>query len=58
MELRAPAKVNWHLAVGERRPDGYHPIASIFQTCSLFDKLDITISDGPFEADVTGLENL
>ena len=58
MELRAPAKVNWHLAVGERRPDGYHPIASIFQTCSLFDKLDITISDGPFKADVTGLENL
>ena len=58
MELRAPAKVNWHLAVGERRADGYHPIASIFQTCSLHDILDISISDGPFKVDVTGLEDL
>ena len=58
MELKAPAKVNWHLAVGERRADGYHPIASIFQTCSLHDILDISISDGPFKVDVTGLEDL
>ena len=58
MELRAPAKVNWHLAVGRRRPDGYHPIASIFQTCSLCDILEVSISDGPFRADVTGLEHL
>ena len=58
MELRAPAKVNWHLAVGERRADVYHPIASIFQTCSLHDILDISISDGPFKVDVTGLEDL
>ena len=58
MELRAPAKVNWHLAVGRRRPDGYHPIASVFQTCSLCDILEVSISDGPFRADVTGLEHL
>ena len=58
MELRAPAKVNWHLAVGIRRPDGYHPIASVFQTCSLCDILEVSISDGPFRADVTGLEHL
>ncbi|MBQ3696647.1 MAG: hypothetical protein II883_01840 [Spirochaetales bacterium] len=58
MELRAPAKVNWHLAVGRRRSDGYHPIASIFQTCSLCDILEVSISDGPFRADVSGLEHL
>lgn len=58
MELKAHAKVNWHLAVGPRRPDGYHPIASIFQTCSLCDVLDVTVSDGPFKVDVTGLEGL
>lgn len=58
MELRAPAKVNWHLAVGKRRSDGYHPIASVFQTCSLCDILDVSVSDGPFKADVTGLEHL
>lgn len=56
MEVKAPAKVNWHLAVGERRPDGYHPILSIFQTCSLYDTLDIEIGEGPFSVTVTGLE--
>ena len=56
MELKAPAKVNWHLAVGSRRPDGYHPILSIFQTCSLYDTLDIEIGEGPFSVTVTGLE--
>ena len=49
MEVKAPAKVNWHLAVGQRRPDGYHPILSIFQTCSLYDSLDIEIGEGPFQ---------
>ncbi len=58
MELKAPAKVNWHLAVGPRRPDGYHPIMSVFQTCSLCDELDVQISEGPFSVDVTGLEGL
>ena len=58
MELKAPAKVNWHLAVGKRRPDGYHPIASIFQTCTLCDVLDVDLSPGPFRIDVTGLEGL
>ena len=58
MELKAPAKVNWHLAVGPGRPDGYHPIASIFQTCTLCDVLDVEISAGPFRIDVFGLEGL
>ena len=58
MEVKAPAKVNWHLAVGSRRPDGYHPILSIFQTCSLCDVLDIETGDGPFSISVTGLDGL
>ncbi len=56
MELKAPAKVNWHLAVGRRRPDGYHPIASVFQTCSLSDIIEIEMNEGPFSVEVTGLE--
>ena len=56
MEVKAPAKVNWHLAVGPRRSDGYHPILSFFQTCSLCDILDIEIGEGPFSVTVTGLE--
>ena len=58
MELKAPAKVNWHLAVGNRRPDGYHPIASIFQTCSLCDVLEVELAPGPFKVDVFGLEGM
>ena len=54
-ELKAPAKVNWHLAVGSRRPDGYHPISSIFQTCSLHDVIKVETGPGPFRVDVTGL---
>ena len=58
MEVKAPAKVNWHLAVGKRRSDGYHPILSIFQTCSLCDDLDIEIGEGPFSVRVNGLEGI
>ena len=58
MELKAYAKVNWHLAVGHKRPDGYHPIVSVFQRCSLYDTIEVKTKDGPFEAEVTGLEGL
>ena len=58
MELKAFAKVNWHLAVGKRRPDGYHPIVSIFQRCSLYDTIEVDTQPGPFETEVTGLEGL
>ena len=58
MEVKAPAKVNWHLAVGRRMADGYHPILSIFQTCSLCDILDIEVGQRPFSISVSGLEGL
>lgn len=56
MVLKAYAKVNWHLAVGKRRNDGYHPIASVFQTCSIFDVIDVRVGEGPFSVNVSGLE--
>lgn len=58
VKLLAPAKVNWHLAVGKRREDGYHNISSIFQTCSISDVLEVEISEGPFSITVKGLEGL
>ena len=58
MEVKAPAKVNWHLAVGPRMANGYHPILSIFQTCSLCDILDIEVGQMPFSIKVSGLEGL
>ena len=58
MELKAYAKVNLHLAVGAKRPDGFHPIASVVQTCSLADDIEINLSEGPFSVNVTGLEGI
>jgi 4-diphosphocytidyl-2-C-methyl-D-erythritol kinase len=43
----APAKINWHLAVGGKRADGYHEIYSHFETIDLCDKLHVQISDQP-----------
>ncbi len=55
MTLRttAPGKVNLCLFVGEPRPDGYHPIVSLFQSVSLADtiKLDFTKGTDPFVKD-------
>lgn len=37
IKLVAPAKVNLHLAVGSRRPDGYHDAISIMHALSVHD---------------------
>ena len=39
----APAKLNLMLAVGARRDDGYHEIASVMQTLDLADRVDVDI---------------
>lgn len=39
----APAKINFGLAVTERRADGYHMIQTIFQTISLYDQIDVEL---------------
>ena len=36
-KIVAPAKVNLHLAVGQRRPDGYHEVTSVLHSLSLHD---------------------
>ena len=54
MLLRAFAKINLDLRVGERRPDGYHEIRTILQTIDWFDEIHIerssrfqfTVADG------------
>ena len=43
--VRAAAKVNLHLGVGRPRPDGYHPLATVYQTLSLHD--DVSASSSP-----------
>ena len=44
----ARAKINLHLAVHARRPDGYHALTTVFQTIELADTLAIVEHDGPF----------
>ena len=37
--VRVPAKINIALSVGERRPDGFHDLATIFHAVSLYDEV-------------------
>ena len=50
---RAPAKVNLVLAVGARRRDGYHTLATVFQAVDLYDELELTRADR-LSVEVTG----
>ncbi len=43
--VRVPAKVNLHLAVGPRRADGYHELATVFQAVSLYDQVTASPAD-------------
>ena len=44
--VRAPAKVNLHLAVGDVRPDGFHELVTVFQALSLTDDVVVAPADG------------
>jgi 4-diphosphocytidyl-2-C-methyl-D-erythritol kinase len=41
VRVRARAKLNLGLAVGPRRPDGFHEIATVFQSVTLADTLEV-----------------
>lgn len=53
MRVRAPGKVNLSLAVGRRRDDGFHGLATVFQAVSVYEEVVATESDA-FTAAVTG----
>ncbi|WP_314660004.1 4-diphosphocytidyl-2C-methyl-D-erythritol kinase [uncultured Rothia sp.] len=44
ISVEAPGKVNLYLAVGDVRPDGYHPLTTLFAAVSLTET--ITVSEG------------
>jgi 4-diphosphocytidyl-2-C-methyl-D-erythritol kinase len=53
--VRAPAKINLGLRVGPVRPDGYHPLATVYQALSLYDEVKARPADaGDFSVAVTG----
>ncbi|GAB3994672.1 hypothetical protein GCM10029992_09830 [Glycomyces albus] len=37
-----PAKINPHLGVGDARPDGYHSLATVYQSISLYDTVTVS----------------
>ena len=43
--VRVPGKVNLHLAVGDRRDDGYHELTTVFQAVSLVDEVTVRNAD-------------
>jgi 4-diphosphocytidyl-2-C-methyl-D-erythritol kinase len=43
--VRVPAKINLQLAVGPLRPDGYHPLVTVFHAVSLFDDVTATTAE-------------
>ena len=42
--VRAPAKINVHLAVGPLRADGYHELRTVYLAVSLFDTVTRSLS--------------
>ncbi|MFC1490727.1 4-(cytidine 5'-diphospho)-2-C-methyl-D-erythritol kinase [Candidatus Latescibacterota bacterium] len=44
---KAPAKINLGLNIINKRDDGYHELLSIFQTVSIYDTLEISLSGNP-----------
>jgi 4-diphosphocytidyl-2-C-methyl-D-erythritol kinase len=55
VRVRVPAKLNLALRVGRPRPDGYHPLATLFQAVSLYDDVAAaTRDDGRITCAVSG----
>jgi 4-diphosphocytidyl-2-C-methyl-D-erythritol kinase len=53
--VRTPAKINLGLSVGAPEPDGWHPVATIYQAVSLYDEVKARpADDGVFTITVTG----
>ena len=45
VRVRASGKINLALRVGAPEPDGYHPLATVFQAVSLFDEVTVRADD-------------
>ena len=47
--IGSPAKINLHLQVIRKRPDGFHDISTAFQLIDLFDELSFEVTSGNIE---------
>lgn len=46
LTVRAPAKINLHLGVGAPRPDGFHPLTTVYQAIGIYDDLQVAPAPG------------
>ena len=53
VRVRVPAKVNLHLRVGARRPDGFHDLVTVYLAVDLFDEL-IALAADDFAMSIEG----
>lgn len=54
LRLRSHGKINWHLEVVRRLPDGYHELRTLFQTIDLADELTLQPLAHGIELEVAG----
>lgn len=53
--VRSPAKINLGLSVGPPRPDGFHPLATVYQAVALYDDVTAGVrTDGNVTVEVLG----
>ena len=50
MKVKAPAKINLTLDIVGKRPDGYHDVAMVMQTVSLYDTVSVDFAEGEGDA--------
>ena len=51
--IEAPCKINLHLKIGEKRPDGFHALESLFASLGLHDTLCFEKAEGEGESRLT-----
>jgi 4-diphosphocytidyl-2-C-methyl-D-erythritol kinase len=52
IRIKAPAKLNLHLQIGDRRPDGFHDIESLFLALDFGDTLRVETVPRPFSLEL------
>jgi 4-diphosphocytidyl-2-C-methyl-D-erythritol kinase len=45
VSVRAPAKINLHLGVGASRPDGFHPLMTVYHAIDLYDEVTVSLAE-------------
>jgi 4-diphosphocytidyl-2-C-methyl-D-erythritol kinase len=62
--IRSPAKINLHLSIGAKRPDGFHTVGSVLAPVSLFDYIECDYTGFPlsprfpFTVAITGMDGV